>query len=269
MMKINESARPFTISILVNELIGLGVSKGITLIVHSSLKSLNRWIVGGGSSVILALEEAIGEEGTLVMPTHTGDLSDPALWEKPPVPKDWWDTIREEMPAFDRDLTPTRAMGVVAESFRKQNGTIRSDHPQVSFAARGPKATFITQGHSLSYGMGENSPLARICDCDGWVLLFGVDYSRNTSLHLSEYRAYYSRKKQIKLGAPCMINGTRQWVTFDDINFDSNDFQQIGSAFEREIGYVSIAKVGEATLRLMPQRQLVDFGIRWMENHRI
>ena len=99
-MIINESAMPVTVSSLSHAFTALGVQNGMTLIVHSSLKSLNRWIVGGTSAVILALEEALGIEGTLVMPSHTGDLSDPALWQNPPVPKEWWDLIRKEMPCF-------------------------------------------------------------------------------------------------------------------------------------------------------------------------
>ncbi|MBP1989759.1 aminoglycoside N(3)-acetyltransferase [Paenibacillus eucommiae] len=267
-MKINESEYPLTPSLLVQELTNLGIARGMNLFVHSSLKSLNRWIVGGAQTVIISLEEAIGEEGTLIMPAQSVDLSDPACWENPPVPEDWWDIIRTEMPVFDRDLTPTSGMGVVAECFRKQNGTLRSDHPQVSFAARGPKAQFITDPHPLANGLGESSPLARIFDCNSWVLLFGVDHSNSTSLHLSEYRANYPGKKQVEFGAPILMNGRREWVTFRDLDYDSNDFQLIGRDFERETNNVKIGKIGDATLRLMPQRQLVDFGVQWIENNR-
>ncbi|MEN6476456.1 MAG: AAC(3) family N-acetyltransferase, partial [Rectinema sp.] len=102
--------RPNTVKSLASDLAALGVERGSTLLVHSSLRSLG-WTAGGAHAVILALENAIGSEGTLVMPTHSGDLSDPADWQHPPVPESWWSVIREEMPAYDRALSTTRGMG--------------------------------------------------------------------------------------------------------------------------------------------------------------
>ena len=267
-MIINESAMPLTVSSLSQDFTAIGVQNGMSLIVHSSLKSLNRWIVGGTSAVILALEEALGIEGTLIMPAHTGDLSDPALWQNPPVPKEWWDLIRKEMPCFDRDLTPTWAMGALAEAL-KQCGTIRSDHPQVSFAARGSQAQRITYDHSLTYSLGENSPLARLYDCQAWVLLMGVNYDNNTSLHLAEYRASFPSKQLAKISTIGRIHGKREWITYDDIVFDTDDFVEIGQAFEETTGLVRISKIGDAAVRLMPIRELVDFAVQWMSANRI
>ncbi|WNQ11242.1 AAC(3) family N-acetyltransferase [Paenibacillus aurantius] len=267
-MKINESSWPVTVSSLASDLRRLGVAAGMTLLVHSSLKSLNRWVIGGPHAVVLALEEALGPGGTLVMPTHSSDLSDPAHWQNPPVPESWWSPIREEMPPFEPDLTPTRAMGAVVECFRKQNGTLRSSHPQVSFAARGPKAAFLTGDHSLPDGLGERSPLARLYEAEGWVLLLGVGHENNTSLHLSEHRTVYPGKKKVAQGAPCLVGGKREWVTYEDLAYDSDDFGALGQAFEEETGLVRRGTAGDAILRLMPQRDLVDFGVGWMERRR-
>ncbi|MFX3632324.1 MAG: aminoglycoside N(3)-acetyltransferase [Candidatus Pristimantibacillus sp.] len=268
-MNINESDWPVTVSSLTSELGDCGIVKGMNIIVHASFKSLECWVVGGVAAVIQALEEVIGDEGTLVMPTHSSELSDPASWMNPPVPESWWNTIREEMPAYDKSLTPTNAMGVIAENFRKQEGALRSDHPQLSFAARGPEAAFITDNHSLADGLGECSPLARMYDRNGWVLLIGVDYDKNTSLHLSEHRAAYAGKQRVKYGAPCMVDEYREWIEFEDINYSTEDFIQIGQSFEQSTELVQISKIGNAVVRLMPQRQLVDYGVRWIESNRI
>src|SRR5205085_4042113 len=106
----------------------------------------------------------------------------------PPVPEAWWETIRNERPAFDARTQPTRGMGAIAECFRSWPGSQRSDHPLVSFTALGPNAERIAANHELANGLGEGSPLARLYDLDAHVLLLGVGHANNTSLHLAEYR---------------------------------------------------------------------------------
>lgn len=126
-----------TVETLAADFRKLGVTEGMTLLLHSSFKSLGQWVAGGPVAVILALEQVLGEEGTLVMPTHSSDLTDPAGWSNPPVPKEWWQSIREQMPAYDPDMTLLRGMGIIPDCFRKQKGVRRSSHPIHSFAAWG------------------------------------------------------------------------------------------------------------------------------------
>lgn len=259
--------RPITVDTLCQDLSQLGVQPGMTLLVHSSLSALG-WVCGGPVAVLLALEQVLGESGTLVMPAHSGDLSDPAEWENPPVPSAWWPIIRETMPAYAADLTPTRGMGVIVETFRQQGGVLRSKHPQFSFVARGPQAETIVTGHGLDYSLGEASPLAQVYRLGGWVLLLGVGHSSNTSLHLAEYRAQYQSKKEIQNGAPVYQAGQRVWATIKDINLETEDFEQIGQDFLAETGQVACGKVGLADVQLMSQPNLVDYAVKWLEWHR-
>lgn len=259
--------RPATVDSLYADLRALGLKPGMRVLVHSSLSMLG-WVAGGPVAVILALEHAIGEAGTLVMPTHSGDLSDPAQWQAPPVPESWWPIIRETTPAYDPQLTPTRGMGAIPETFRKQPGVCRSDHPQDSFAARGPGAAYICTNHALDFGLGETSPLARLYDLDGYILLLGVGHDSNTSLHLAEYRAQYPAKREVINGAPVMHEGRRQWIEFRDIELSTGDFTVIGDSFEAETGLVRRGRVAKAEALLMPQPALVDFAVRWMETNR-
>lgn len=258
---------PATVASLVRDLRALGVEEGMTLFVHSSLSSLG-WVAGGAQAVVLALEEAVGETGTLAMPAHSTALSEPAQWRNPPVPESWWKTIRDETPAFDRDLTPTRGMGRIPELFRTCPGVVRSDHPQASVAARGPNAELLTDGHALDSGVGEGSPMARLYDVDGWVLLLGVTHARNTSLHLCEYRATFPGRKTERQGAPVLVDGRRRWVEFEDLAWDEDDFPELGAAFEQATAVVRVGNVAQAESRLMRQRPLVDFGVGWMEQNR-
>lgn len=258
----------YTVDTLCSDLMALGVQSGKTILVHSSFKALGQWVCGGPAAVVLALEGAVGDTGTIVMPTQSGDLSDPSGWSNPPVPIEWWETIREQMPPYDPELTLPRMMGIIPETFRKQHDTIRSGHPLVSFAARGLHAKEMITGHSLDDGLGEYSPLGRIYSLEGDVLLLGVGHGNNTSLHLAEYRASYPAKKRVLNKAPMLVNGSKRWVEISDIEYDTEDFERLGADFERDTRLVRRGKVGGADAMLMPQRELVDYAVKWMEHNR-
>jgi aminoglycoside 3-N-acetyltransferase len=262
---IAASAAPVTRSRLADDLRALGVRPGSVLLAHSSVSALG-WVCGSAQAVVEALRDALGPEGTLVVPTHTGSNSDPSQWQHPPVPEAWWQVIRAEMPAYDPAVTPSRGLGAVVELVRTLPGALRSAHPQDSFAAIGPQAATVTADHALDDGLGERSPLARVHDLDGDVLLLGVDHGANTSLHLAEHRV--ANPPRVAYGAAVRgTDGQRRWATWEDVVADESDFERLGAALDAT-GAVRIGRVGEGEARLMRQRDAVAFAVEWLSAHR-
>ncbi len=263
---ITATERPATRASITADLRALGIDSGDVLVVHTSMSTLG-YVVGGPHAVVEALLDAVGPSGTLTMPGHSSDWSDPAQWQNPPVPEWWWPILREHMPAFDPHLTPTRQMGAVVETFHRVPGVQRSQHPMVSHLAFGPQAPTIIQEHSLADGFGERSPLARLYDLDAVVVLIGVGHANNTSLHLAEHRADWQGKQRSTQGAPVLVDGVRTWVTFDDVEIATDDFEAVGAAFAAT-GAQRVGAVGAAVTSVMSQRALVDFAAEWFGTHR-
>lgn len=237
----------------------LGVRPGEILLAHSSLSSLG-WVCGGAVAVVQGLLDALGPDGTLVVPAQSGELSDPAVWSNPPVPPQWWETIRETMPAYDPRITPTRGVGVIPETVRTWPGARRSAHPQTSFAAIGPRAAELTEGHAPDCRLGERSPLARLEALGARVLLLGAGYDSCTSFHLAEYRI---PSPLVEVGRP----GPDGWEAVVEVSITSERFDELGHDFERDRPVVR-GTVGAAPVRLFPVADAVAYAERWLPLHR-
>lgn len=261
---INSTRYPKTRETLYVDFRKLGIHPGDVILVHSSLSSIG-WVCGGAIAVIQALLEAVGDTGTICMPAHSGDNSDPAQWENPPVPKEWVQEICKSMPAFNPLITPALYMGKIAESFRTFPNTLRSNHPQGSFCASGKYAEDIVKSHPLTPQFGEKSPLGQLLKLDAKILLLGVGYDNCTSFHMAETLLDKMPKK--RTGASVEENGERKWIWFDDCDYDPSDFEKIGGNYEK-LYNVNTGKVGNANCKLFNMKSAVDFSIQWMKNNR-
>lgn len=256
---IESTKEPITLQRIVYDLEQSGIKTTDTLIVHSSMSKMG-YVIGKEMTVVDALLEAV-ISGTLVMPSQTGDNSDPTLWKNPPVPEDWIEVIKEHTPSFNPRTFSTREMGRVVECFRSYPKVYRSNHPQVSFIAKGKDARYITKKHELTPCFGNHSPLAKLYELDALVLLLGVSYDNATIFHYAEYLSNTIIKE--KQGAK--IKG--KWVEYEDYTYSSDDFSSLGKAFERE-GYVTKTMIGQANCLIFSARNAVNFGAEWFEKTR-
>ncbi|MAF12403.1 AAC(3) family N-acetyltransferase [Candidatus Poribacteria bacterium] len=264
---------PLTAASLADQLRACGMAVGQTVLAHVAMSKLG-WVVGGAEAVILALIEAVGGSGTIVMVTYSTNNGEPSLWQHPPVPEEWWQTIRDHTPAYNPQTTPTRGMGVVPELFRTWPDAVRSAHPAFSLAALGARAEYIVAEHSPDemgerspVGMGERSPVGKVYELDGHVLLLGIDHRASTSLHLAEARAGCPGMRKVRTGSAMLVDGRREWVTYVDWADGGKDFHTIGDAFDAAHD-IPVHRVGAAEARFFQQRPVVDFGVEWMRRHR-
>ncbi|MDS0524340.1 AAC(3) family N-acetyltransferase [Clostridium sp. SHJSY1] len=261
---IETTNRPNTLSTLYDDLLQIGIKDDDILLVHSSLSSLG-WVCGGAQTVVTALLKSVGVNGTLVMPAHSGDWSDPAGWGNPPVPKEWIEIIYNNMPPFNPKTSPTRGMGRIAELFRTFPNTIRSNHPLVSFSANGKEAIYITENHYLTPQLGMDSPIGKMYDLNTKVLLLGVTYNSCTCFHLAETFIKNMPKEQV--GTALLENDKPCWKWFNDFEYNTEDFELLGRAFEEKHN-VRKTIIGNAECRLFNMKEAVDFAKKWLNQHR-
>jgi len=265
-LRFEETKTPNTVDSMCMELSTLGVSKGDVLIVHSSLSSLGE-VIGRQEAVVRALLKTVGAEGTIVMPAFTWENDDPANYENPPIPEKWHGIFRENMLPFDKNTTPVfvAGIGVIPEYFRTYLGTVRSDHPYVSFTANGKFAQQIVEKHVLTPSHGMDTPLGALYNIGAKILLIGVGYENCTAFHLSEaLTGIFPKTAERYL---ITESGGRVWKTVED--YDGVDsFHSLGSAYER-CGCVTTGRVGLAACKLFGFKTAVDFGVDWiMKNNK-
>ncbi|GKW45716.1 aminoglycoside N(3)-acetyltransferase [Planococcus sp. NCCP-2050] len=239
----------------------LGFGAGDNVMVHSSLKSMG-WIAGGAQAVVEALVETITADGTLVMPSQSTDNSDPVYWMNPPVPENWHQPIRENLPAFDPFLSEMRGMGKIAECFHRHPGTIRSPHPSHSFIAWGNMASEWMREQPLEESFGVGSPLEKMLKEPVKILLIGTGFDSCTALHYAEFMQ--ENRTTSPQGAALLENGKRVWCSYDCVDMDSDRFPELVKDYP---GRIQEGTLGQAAVKIADMQPLIEFGIKWLREH--
>lgn len=228
---------------LAADLAALGLTRGDTVYVHTSMKQIG-WIEGGAAALLEAFLEVLGPQGTLAVPTHT--LSFPGRTPEPYIP----------------GSTPT-LLGRFPEEVRRHPRALRSGHASHSSAAIGARAAFLTEGHDPAHALGYDSPLHRLSRTGGKTLLLGVDNRANTAIHLAESLAgmpYVRLPYDASWGeetAARLPDGSIRRVRQVEYPGCSEEFERLEPCF-REAGIVHTGRVGGAQARLYDTGRMVE-----------
>lgn len=150
---------------IINGLLDLGLKSGDEIEVHSSLSSFG-YVGGGAETVISALKEVVGKNGSIFMPALrlSKELSltsqDKALG------------ITAKIQILPEDCEHS-AMGIIADTFRKMPDTITNDGI-FRISAWGKSANEVKDG--LQY----------LIHNGGKALMLGVDIYKLTAMHYVE-----------------------------------------------------------------------------------
>lgn len=209
-----------TRSEMVGDLRALGVRPGGVLMVHARVSALG-WVVGGTGTVVLALLDALGPDGTLI--AYAGWEDDPygmASW-----PAHWRAAYEADLPAFDpATAEAVHANGRLPERIRTWPGAVRSRQPEAGIVAVGAEAGWITADHPFDDPYGRGSPLAKLVEADGQVLMLGAPLDTLTLLHHAEATARVADKRRVVYRMPLLEEGRRVWREFRDIDTSTGAF---------------------------------------------
>ncbi len=225
----------------------LGVESGDTLLVHSSYKSFGG-VEGGPQTVIGALLDVLGEEGTLIMPTFNFDFCKGKPWD-----------VRN---------TPSH-MGILTELVRQDPRSKRVFHPIYSFAIIGKHADFLTrERYKSSYGA--NSVFAKLRQLDGKIMVIGLRYNDSMTFfhHVEEMEGVDYRYMKEFTGLVTDENGSTYEDTFTmlvrDIDRGVQTMVDPMGALLEEAGVIKVRKIGDAKVSLMKANEVYEFTAREM-----
>jgi aminoglycoside 3-N-acetyltransferase len=271
--EVMRNSHPVTRSALVRDLRALGVRPGGVLMVHTRMSAIG-WVVGGAETVVLALLDVLGAAGTLMAYVGWND-STGGLTGWPP---EWQEAYRSERPPFDPEFSETdRQMGRVPERIRTWPGAKVSGSHFRRMAAIGSSAGWLTGDQPWDHGFGPGSPLAKLVEVDGQVLLLGAPLERLTILHHAESLVDSPDKRLASHVIPVREDGRVIWREVSDHDTstaigafpyeravgDQDPFAVIGR-LALDAGCGATGQVGNAESYLFPAGPLVRFGVEWL-----
>ena len=218
----------------------LGLKWGDNAGVHSSLSSFG-YVEGGADTVVDALLETVGAEGNIVAPTYSNNNED---IERTPEEIELGVTWKYRVLPYDpkRDSCWT---GAIPDTFWRRAEAFRGSNPTHSLAAIGPRAKELCQGWN------------KLLDIDGYILLLGVTLGCCSSMHLAEENVQLPQRILDRMTPPPEL---LEEYEKGHIEFGFGPYPDFELMEEpcKKYGIMKIAKIGEATVKLLRLRELID-----------
>lgn len=248
------------------DLTALGLRPGDAVLAHGALSRVGR-LLNGPDAVVGALLDAVSPGGTVLAYTDWDARYDELLDADGRVPAQW----REHVPPFDPATSrAARDNGALPEFLRTWPGARRSGNPGASVAALGARAAWFTADHPLDYGYGPGSPLAKLVEVGGKVVMIGAPLDTMTLLHHAEHLADLPGKRVIRyevpFATPARWRTAEEFDTADPVvdGFADDYFATIVSDF-LATGQGTRGSVGAADGVLVDAAPMCAFGVEWME----
>ncbi|WP_041675363.1 aminoglycoside 3-N-acetyltransferase [Ramlibacter tataouinensis] len=246
----------------------LGVADGDVVMVHAAVSRVGR-LLHGPDALIAGLIDAVGATGTIVAYTDWDGAYEELLDDEGRVPPRWRDQIPGFNPSTSRAI---RDNGILAEFIRTTPGARRSRNPGASVAAIGAQAQWLTDDHPMDFGYGERSPLAKLVEMGGKVLMLGAPLDTMTLLHHAEHLARVPNKRRKRFEVPLETAGYTTWRFIEE--FDTTDpiipgladdyFAQVVREYLAS-GHGTQGLVGEAPSVLVSAAEVCAFAVSWLE----
>ena len=255
---------------LASDLRALGVALGDVVLAHASVRAVGE-VAGGPDEIHLAISDAVGPGGTLMMyagcPRYVDEIGRGNLSPAEEA------ELLEKLPPFDAGTARSaRDHGVLVEFLRTSPGVRVNDHP-ARFVARGPHADRLFATQPWDYAFGRESALDRLVELGGKILLLGADHDNVTFLHHVEHIADIPDKRVARFKVPVLEDGRRVWrdmAEFDTSgagvhpNWPNRFFATIVGDFLAASGNRG-GRVGDAVSHLIPAADLLTFARPVME----
>jgi aminoglycoside 3-N-acetyltransferase len=226
-------------------------------------------VLGGPDALIAALRDAVGADGTLVAYTDWHVIYDDLLDDEGRVKPEW----RDQVPPFDpRTARAIRDHGVLAEFLRTTPGAVRSGNPGASVVALGARAAWLTDDHPLDYGYGPGTPLARLVEARGKVVLVGAPLDTMTLLHHAEHLAQIPGKRVRRMEVPFATEAGVAWRMVEEFETAEPVVAGLADDYFGEVvgdflatGAGRQGPVGGAPSVLVEAAPMCAFGVTWLE----